>query len=134
MIVVDTNILAYFLITGASTPDAVSAYKKDPVWIGPSLWRSEFRSVLRKYLKANLLDLRKATQMMLEAEDVMQGEGIEPPSAAVLQLTAQSQCSSYDCEFVALAQALGIKLLTTDQKITTEFPATAITLKNFLSS
>lgn len=134
MIVVDTNIIAYFLINGSSTVDATTAYSKDPVWVSPTLWRSELRSVLRKYLKAGLMDLKGATNVMLEAETVMQGQAIEPPSDAVLRLTTQSQCSSYDCEFIALAQTLGVKLVTGDDKISKEFPETAIRLRAYADS
>ena len=131
MIVVDTNVLAYFLIKGARTKASEAAFQKDPAWVAPVLWRSEFRSVLRKYMRANLLDLKAATKLILEAEIVLQGEGYEPPSASVLQLSGSSICSSYDCEFVSLAQALGIALVTVDGRVVQAFPGTAVQLEAF---
>ena len=46
MIVVDTNIIAYLHISGEFTPVAIQALEKDPHWIVPPLWQSEYRNVL----------------------------------------------------------------------------------------
>ena len=40
-----------------------------------------------------------------------------------------TKCSAYDCEFVALAHANGVRLLTVDREILHEFPEVAISLK-----
>jgi predicted nucleic acid-binding protein len=50
----------------------------------------------------------------------------------VLQLVSGSKCSAYDCEFVALAHANGVRLLTVDRQILREFPEIAISLKRFV--
>ena len=47
----------------------------------------------------------------------------------VLQLVSSSRCSAYDCEFVAVAQHLGVPLITTeDRAILTAFPDVAQSL------
>ena len=43
-----------------------------------------------------------------------------------------TKCSAYDCEFVALAHANGVRLLTIDRQILSEFPEVAISLKRFV--
>jgi predicted nucleic acid-binding protein len=48
-----------------------------------------------------------------------------------LELATRSKSSSYDCEYVALAQDLGVKLVTTDKQILREFPKTAVSLEKF---
>jgi predicted nucleic acid-binding protein len=53
-------------------------------------------------------------------------------SDRVLRLVAGSRCSAYDCEFVALAQELGISLVTIDKQILKDFPAAAVSLANFV--
>jgi predicted nucleic acid-binding protein len=58
----------------------------------------------------------------------------EVPSAQVMQLVDSSECSAYDCEFVALAQHLGVPLVTADKKILREFPAIAKSLHVYCNS
>ena len=43
-----------------------------------------------------------------------------------------TKCSAYDCEFVALAHANGVRLLTVDREILHEFPEVAISLNRFV--
>ena len=126
MIVVDTNVLAYLLLPGERTEQAERVFRRDPVWAAPRLWRSEFRNVLIVYMRRGLLALDQALQLMDTAESLMQGREYEISSVRVLSLVAGTQCSAYDGEFVALAQDLGLSLVTSDAKLLTEFPATTI--------
>jgi predicted nucleic acid-binding protein len=52
----------------------------------------------------------------------------EVDSRLVLELVRDSDCSAYDCEFVALAMALGVKLVTMDAKLLKAFPKYAVAL------
>lgn len=49
-------------------------------------------------------------------------------SRSVLQLVRDSECSAYDCEFVALAMTLDTKLVTMDAKVLRSFPDIAVAL------
>jgi predicted nucleic acid-binding protein len=49
-------------------------------------------------------------------------------SRSVLQLVRGSECSAYDCEFVALAMELGLKLVTMDGQVLRAFPDGAVGL------
>ena len=40
----------------------------------------------------------------------------------MLALAQSSSCSAYDCEFVGLAQQLGVRLVTADRKLRRAFP------------
>jgi len=55
-------------------------------------------------------------------------------SMDVLQLVSESKCSAYDCEFVALARDLNVKLVTVDKQILREFPGDAISLEKYVDS
>ena len=51
MIVVDTNVLAYLYLPGEQTLDAKSLFQREPEWVAPPLWRSEFRNILAAYVR-----------------------------------------------------------------------------------
>ena len=46
----------------------------------------------------------------------------------VLELARESDCSVYDCEFVALAMQLGTKLVTMDRELLKAFAEHAVFL------
>lgn len=131
MIVADTNLIAYITIPGDRTGQAEKVLAQDSEWVAPLLWRSEFRSVLMVHLRAGKLDLKAAVELSQDADARMEGQDYPVESEAVLRLAADSHCSAYDCEFVALARHLGVTLVTADQQILTAFPETAVSLDSF---
>ena len=133
MIVVDTNIIGYLYLAGDRSAQVEQVLLKDPLWSAPLLWRSELRNVLALYIRSKLLTLVEAQQIMSEATLLMQGREFEVTSHQVLSLVERSTCSAYDCEFVALAQDLGVALVTTDKQILNQFPGTAISLEAYLA-
>jgi predicted nucleic acid-binding protein len=129
MIVVDSNVIAYCYISSAKFTDAaIALLASDPKWNAPLLWRSEFRNILFKYMRANLLTLADATQLQLNAEALMKSSEFHVESEQVLELAQQSGCTTYDCEFVALAKTLGTKLVTADKQLLKAFPRIAVPL------
>ncbi len=58
----------------------------------------------------------------------------EVPSSPVMQLADQSDCSAYDCEFVALARYFRVPLATNDGALLRAFPETAQSVKRILKS
>jgi predicted nucleic acid-binding protein len=133
MIVVDTNVIAPLYLTSDRSAQAEKALLRDFQWCAPLLWRSEMRNVLTSYLRKNILNLAEAGQIMEEAERLLQGREYEIASHHVLSLTAASNCSAYDCEFVALANDLETHLITTDKEILNQFPHVALSLEEFVS-
>ena len=133
MIVVDTNIITYLYLSNEWSTQAEKALLKDPQWCAPLLWRSELRNVLAQYLRKNILDLAEIQQIMGEASHLLQGQEYTVTSQHVLNLVAESTCSAYDCEFVALAKDLELPLITTDRKILNQFPNVALALEEFVN-
>ena len=88
MIVVDTNIIGYLYLTSDRSSQVERAFRKDPAWVAPLLWRSEFRNVLALYLRQGLLSLEDAYQIMDEALRLMRGNEYEVASLRVLSLVA----------------------------------------------
>lgn len=134
MIVADTNIIAYLYLEGERSALVEKLLEKDTYWVAPLLWRSEFRNVLALYMRKRSLSLEQAQHIMLEAMLLMQGREYDVVSSEVLELTTSSSCSAYDCEFVALAQDLGIPLVTADRNKQKEYPEIAVSLSDFLDS
>ncbi len=134
MIVVDTSALAYLLLGGDATREARATYVKDPTWAAPLLWRSEFRSVLARYLRRKRLSLADALAVMREAETLLAGSEYLVESERVLALVAASRCSAYECEFVALAERLGVPLVTSDAEVLAAFPKRAVSMREFVGA
>ncbi len=133
MIVVDTNIIGYLYLSSDRSDQAEKALLIDSEWVAPILWRGEFRNVLAIYIQKNILMLEDAVRIMDEATLLMQGGEYESVSLQVLQLVGESTCSAYDCEFVALARDLNVRLLTVDKQIIKQFPNEAISLDEYVS-
>ena len=133
MIVVDTNVIASLWVPNDMDVMSYKILEKDADWIAPLLWRSEFRNVLAIYLRADILEFSIALQVIEEAEQLMGSKEFEVNSTQVLSLVSDSLCSSYDCEFVALADDLNVKLVTFDKKILNEFPELGVSPKEFVA-
>ena len=133
MIVADTNLIAYFLIKGPHTGEAEAVFQKDPDWVAPLPWRSEFRNVLILSMRQTQQSLDDMLSLMDRAERLMQGQGFQIHSSHVLRLAADSGCSAYDCEYVALAQDLGVPLVTADRALIAKFKPTVVSMKAFCS-
>ena len=133
MIVADTNLIAYLLIRGQNTAEAEAVFRKDSQWVAPRFWRSEFRNVLVLSLRHKLIEMEDALEAMEQAERLIGGQEFEVESSRVLRLAATSGCSAYDCEFVALAQNLGVPLVTSDRELIAKFKPTVVSMAAFCS-
>jgi predicted nucleic acid-binding protein len=130
MIVVDSNVLAYLYLPGEYSTAAEALLEQDSDWAAPILWRSEFRNILAGYLRRKAITFEQAISLQLEAESLLEGAEFELESLAVLELVRDSDCSAYDCEFIALAMKLDTKLITMDKKLLRAFPKRAIALSS----
>jgi len=132
VIVVDTNIIHYCWVRGQHTEIAQAVRRQDPDWHAPVLWRSELRNVLTAYLRRGLLSrvqiggiLRAGDQAMADGEHLVADD-------LVLEVVAGSTLTAYDAEFVALASALAVPLVTADKVVLKAFPEQALTMEAFL--
>jgi predicted nucleic acid-binding protein len=128
MIVVDTNVLAYLYLPSEHSKAAEALLESQPAWAAPMLWRSEFRNILAGYIRRKTITFGQACDLQEEAESLLAGNEFQVDSRAVLELVNVSDCSAYDCEFIALANALGSKLATADKKLLRAFPKRTMAL------
>jgi predicted nucleic acid-binding protein len=130
VIVVDTNVITYLWVPCAETPLAERLAALDEQWCAPLLWRSEFRNVLVGLARRGLITFEGARRTADDAESQMRDREYAVPSDSVIRMAASGECSAYDCEFVVLAQALGVPLVTADRQVVKAFPSIA----HFLST
>ena len=131
MIAVDVNTIAYLWIPGELTELAERTLARDPHWVSPILWRCEFRNILAGRVRRGDLDLGAVRRCLRGAESQLSGCEYHVPSSLVMEKAVGSACSAYDCEYVALAEDLHTKLVTSDRQILRDFPRTAVSLKDF---
>ncbi len=133
MIVVDSNVIAYYWVNNPLTKVAQRVHMKDPDWHAPILWRSELRNILSGYLRNGNLDRSEIGRLMAAAEEMFEDREHLVPSTLVLDIVNTTRLSAYDAEFVALATALSAPLLTADRAVLKAFPGQAITMEAFLA-
>jgi predicted nucleic acid-binding protein len=131
MIVVDTNVICFRWISSPNSAAAETALARDPHWIAPVLWRSEFRNVLAVAIRQKTLTIDAAREIARNAETSFERREFAVSSDAVFQLVAMSNCTAYHCEFVALAEVHEVPLVTIDRQVLHEFPKIAISLERF---
>ena len=131
MIVVDNSVLVYFWLPSRFAGWAEAAKARDGIWAAPVLWRAEFRNVLAAYLRKKLLTLSEAVAGYVNVQRDLGGHEFTVPTERILKLVSVSSCTAYDCEYVALAEDLGVPLVTTDKQILREFPKIAVALEKF---
>ena len=133
MIVVDTNILLCLYLPGPHTDDCIQLLERDPQWAGPSRWRSEFCNTLLLYLRKKLITPAFAVEAVEAAGLLIAHREYVPASVSVIDLAMQSNCTYYDCEFVAVARSLSITLVTQHRALLKAFPGDAMSLADALA-
>jgi predicted nucleic acid-binding protein len=131
MIVADTNLIAYFSIHTEHSALAEAVCAVDSIWAAPLLWRSEYQATLLKYIRHAGMNFEAAISSLRLAEETVAGREYAVEARKVLELAYRTQCSAYDCEYVALAQELGVPLVTADKQLVKAFPKTAVALEKF---
>ncbi len=133
MIVADVNLVVYLVLGGPERALAQRVLEKDPIWAAPLLWRSEFRNVLATFMRHRDLSAADAWRAHELADALLNGQEFAVPGERVLALIASSPCSAYDCEYVALAEDLGVPLVTADRQLLRAFADRAISPKDFVN-
>ena len=133
MIVVDTNVIHYCWVRGQHTEVAQAVRRQDPDWHAPILWRSELRNVLTAYLRRESLSREHIVEILDAADHALAGNEHIIADRLVLDVVEASTLTAYDAEFVALASALSVPLVTADKAVLEAFPDRAMTMEAFVS-
>jgi len=117
MIVVDTNVLAYFMIRGEYSEAVDRLYAEDSEWIAPRLWLDEFLNVLATTERTEKLSSAEADAILSDAVELMTDSSYDVPAYQILSTARRTGCSAYDSQYLALAQDLGLQLYTFDKRL-----------------
>jgi len=133
VIVVDTNVIHYCWVRGVHTEVAQAVRQQDPNWHAPILWRSELRNMLTAYLRRKSLSREQIVEILDAADQALGGCEHIIADQLVLDVVAGSMLTAYGAEFVALASALSVPLVTADKAVLKAFPNRALTMEAFVS-
>jgi len=117
MIVVDTNILGYLFIKGEHSERVEQLLIEDSEWLAPRLWLDEFLNVLATMERVGKMESQEADAVLADAIELMEDRSYDVPVQRVLATARRTGCSAYDSQFLTLAEDLGLKLFTFDQKL-----------------
>jgi len=131
MIVADTSLIASLFLSTPATLIAEVVLERDADWTAPALWRYEFKNVLATQVRVLGLPLHQAVALFEKAEEVVVEPEIEVEPGAILDMATAHRLSAYDAEFVGLARALKVKLVTLDSGILRAVPDFAVAPDTF---
>ena len=131
MIVVDTNVMVRFVMDGEADVDVVHLRERDREWVAPNILASKLRNALLGYVRRGDLTSEQAKAMHDEAAIALGSRVYEVPGTAVIDIALECGLTAYDAEFVALALALGVALVTMDGAILRGAPDVAVPLEAF---
>jgi predicted nucleic acid-binding protein len=137
MIVIDANILAYGVLTQAEADlrRLAQAVLNGPEKVLlPALWRHEFLSVLSLQVKTRSLTLEEAEQAWTQT--LALGSHAEAPvdMPRALALSAKLGVSSYDAQYLALAEGANTVLVTEDKRLRKAAGDRAVSMKEYLAA
>ena len=125
MIVADANAVVALVLPGDASECSERLQLAEPMWVAPPLILSELRSVFSKLVRSGRQTATEGMGLLDVAVDALDAVTFEPDTRRVFELVASSGCSSYDCEYVAVAEELGCPLATADQQVLRAFPEIA---------
>jgi predicted nucleic acid-binding protein len=91
------------------------------------------RNVLTAYLRRESLSREQIVEILDAADQALAGSEHIIADQLVLDVVEGSTLTAYDAEFVALASALSVPLVTSDKAVLKAFPDRAMTMEAFVS-
>lgn len=133
LIVVDANILVYSLVNNEKSRAAQRLKEKDPVWKFPVLWRYEFGNALALMVRKKELDEKTASRVLATAHEAFSVGETDAELDAAFHVAAGRGITFYDAQYLALAQALGVPLVTEDKGLQRAGAGVAVSMEEFLN-
>jgi len=122
MLLVDTNVVAYLLIEGDQTEAAQQLRRRDPDWRSEAFVLVEFTNVLASSIATKRMTFGLAENFLGKAIALFDGKLRSMPPASVLAAAVRHGVGAHDARFLALAEAIGLPIVTEDKKLRTAAP------------
>jgi predicted nucleic acid-binding protein len=134
MLLVDTNVVAYLLIDGDHTEAAQQLRRRDPDWRSEAFLLVEFTNVLASSVATRRMTFGLAENFLGKAVALFDGKLRSMPPASVLTTAVRHGVSAYDARFLALAEAVGLPVVTEDKKLRAAAPNLTQSLADALAA
>lgn len=131
MIVVDVNVVAYFLVEGEKTAAARDLLHRDPDWRLPALWRHEYLNVLATFAREGGATIAEARTLWRRGVELFGRREQSVDMESALVLATGNRISAYDAQYIALAQQLQTVCVTEDRRLLKMFPAHTRAMQSF---
>lgn len=115
MIVVDTNLIVALTTKSPQRSLALSVQDKDPNWIAPRLWESEYRNAMVGMIRGGVMGHKAALEAFRLASERI--DTLQVDTGPVLHLAEQYGLTAYDAEFACLAFWQDIPCLSFDEHL-----------------
>jgi len=116
MIVVDASVVAYLLIEGELTEVVRELYQVDPEWLTPPILNHEILSILAA-VGAEEQSPHSVEIIWRDARALLGARQQVPDPVNSLRLAVELGISSYDAQYLSLAQQLKLPLITGDARL-----------------
>ena len=133
MIVVDANIVAYRVIVGEKTALTQQVEQLDSDWAVPLLCKHELANVLWQQLRHDKISREELPDFWSDFESVIGDNEHEVSMPAVVLLAHERGITTYDAQYVWLAQELDTKLITEDAKLLAGSPRESLSMKQYVN-
>ena len=121
MIVADTMLMAYLVVQTPFSDECERLRLVDPDWVAPRYVEVELQNVLWQYLRRGDLTLEETLGRYETAVSFVR-RVFDVSAETAIRLAHARDCSPDDTRFAALADELGLPLLTYDSRLLERLP------------
>jgi len=134
MVLVDTNVIAPLYVRSARTEAVEELFARDAVWRTEPLALIELSNVLIAYERSRYITAATARDCLNRAAAFLQPHFFRVSHQAALEAALDYRVTAYDARFLALADQLGIRLITEDARLRAAAPALTQSLAEVLAT
>ena len=134
MVLVDTNVIAPLYVRSARTEAVEELFARDAVWRTEPLALIELSNVLITYERSRYITAATARDCLNRAAAFLQPHFFRVSHQAALEAALDYRVTAYDARFLALADQLGIRLITEDARLRAAAPALTQSLAEVLAT